>query len=153
MLHSSHGWMRSTIRCRHKRAALDTQLPEFSDFISVIACAASSRAAAAMEEATRTSRAALRPGTAAVVKISAGGSSGFRSGARVCKFHAADHSMDACPVSTCGFGVAASFFCVLQLRVQEALSLPFPQSVSKPLLNIGNEVVRRQDTSHASVDV
>ena len=36
------------------------------------ACAASPRAAAAMEEATHTSRAALCPGTAAVVRISAG---------------------------------------------------------------------------------
>ena len=36
------------------------------------ACPASPRAAAAMDEATHTSRAAMRPGTAAVVKISAG---------------------------------------------------------------------------------
>ena len=36
------------------------------------ACAASPRAAAATEEATHTSKAALRPGTAAVVRISAG---------------------------------------------------------------------------------
>ena len=35
-------------------------------------CAASPRVAAATEEATHTSRAALRPGTAAMVKISAG---------------------------------------------------------------------------------
>ena len=35
------------------------------------ACAASPRAAAALGEATHTSRAALRPGTAAVVRISA----------------------------------------------------------------------------------
>ena len=66
--------------------------------------------AAAMEEATHTSRAALRPGTAAVLKISAGLdceavsplSSGVMPG--VCKFHAADHSVDTRVVPSRGLG-------------------------------------------------
>ena len=60
---SSDGWMR----------------PPFSDFISVMRqftiecrCATSARAAASLEEAKHTSRVALRPETAAVVRISAG---------------------------------------------------------------------------------
>ena len=47
-------------------------IPVVGSFRSNDACAASPRAAAALGEATHTSRAALRPGTAAVVKISAG---------------------------------------------------------------------------------
>ena len=71
--------------------------------------------------ATHTFSAALRPGTAAVVKILAGLEcefSGFRSNAWVCKFHAADHSVNACAVSSRGFGSAAGF-CMFQLWVQE----------------------------------
>ena len=47
-------WARSTVRCPNQRA-----------------CVASPRAAAVLEDATHTSRAALRPGTAAEVKRSA----------------------------------------------------------------------------------
>ena len=83
---------------------------------------ASPRAAAAMEEATHTSRAALRPGTAVVVKISAGldreaVSPWFRGDAWVCEFHGADYGMNTREVPPGGFGVAG--FCVFQLWVQE----------------------------------
>ena len=49
-------------------SVLRFQLLKCESLRSNAACAASPRAAAAMEEATHTSRAALRPGTAAVVK-------------------------------------------------------------------------------------
>ena len=83
-----------------------------------------------MEEATHTSRAALRPETAAVVKnisqpgLRSGELSGFRG--NVCKFHAADHrrghthSVLAWPRLCCRFlraptegpeGAAAQAFC------------------------------------------
>ena len=59
---------------------MNALLPQFPDFVSAVReftiecrlCGVSPRPAAAMEEATHTSRAALRPGTAAAVKISAG---------------------------------------------------------------------------------
>ena len=108
---------------------------------STAACAASPRAAAAIEEATHTSRAAPRPGTAVVVKISArpglrsGEPSGFRSDAWVCKFQAANHSVNARVVSSRDFGSAAGFR-VFQLWVQEgtatgALSARHPDSVAE----------------------
>ena len=117
---------------------MNTLLQEFA--INA-ACAASLRAAAAMEEATHTSRAALRPGTAAVLKISAGldceavKPSGFRSDARICKFHAADHSANACVVSPRSFGCAAGF-CMFQLWVLEeaapsTLPTTHPESVAE----------------------
>ena len=80
--------------------------------------------AAAMEEATHTSRAALRPGTAAVDEnVSRPGlrncePPGFRGNAKVCQFHAADHFVNTSVVPPRGFGVAAGF-CVFQLWVQE----------------------------------
>ena len=67
---SSDGRMRPPIRCPDKRAAVNVLFVSVLRFHS--ACAASLRAAAAMEEATHTSKATLRPGTTAVVKISAG---------------------------------------------------------------------------------
>ena len=84
----------------------------------------SPRAAAALEEATHTSRAALRPGTAAVVKRSACldcvpvsllGSVVMRW---VRKFQSAKDGVDACIVSPSCFGGAAEFS-VLKLGVQE----------------------------------
>ena len=112
-----------------------------------------------MEEATHTSRAAP-----AVVKISAGldceavsplGSVVMPGSAS--KFHAADHGVNARVVPPRGFGVAAGF-CVFQLWVQEgmaapALSATHPDSVAESFLNIGDVVVRRQDTSRARVQV
>ena len=112
-----------------------------------------------MEEATQTSRAALRPWTPAVVKISAGQDceevSPLGSVARVCKFQAADHSVNARVVFSRGFGCAAGF-CMFQLWVWEgtaASTLPttHPESVAESFLHIGNVVVRRQDTSRARV--
>ena len=57
---------RSSVRGTHKKTVLNALLPQFSDFKSengslrpTAACAASPRAAAAMEEATHTSKAAL----------------------------------------------------------------------------------------------
>ena len=97
---------------------------------------ASPRAAAAMEETTHTFRAAQRPGTAAVVKISAGldceavRSPGFRGNVKVCQFHAA-----ACMLPR-GFGGAAGF-CVFQLGVQvgtAALAWPPPTQTLLPSL-------------------
>ena len=75
---------------------------------SKTACAASPLAAAALGEATHTSRAALRLGTAAVVKRSAGLDCDAVS-ARVCQFHAADHGVNARIMPPRGFGGAASF--------------------------------------------
>ena len=99
-----------------------------------------------MEEATHTSRAAP-----AVVKISAGldceavSPPGFRSDARICKFHAADHGVNARVMPPREFGVAAGF-CVFQLWVQEgtaasALSATHPDSVAESLLHAHVQVV------------
>ena len=65
-----------------------------------------------MEEATNTFRAALRPGTAAVVKMSAGLDCEAVSplgSVAMPRFHAADHSVNARTVSSRGFGCAAGF--------------------------------------------
>ena len=96
-----------------------------------------------MEEATHTSRAALRPETAVMVKISAGldceaVSTLVRGCARVCKFHATDYGMNTCMVHSRGFGCAAGFR-TFQLRVQEgattsALATSHPDSVTQSLL-------------------
>ena len=110
-----------------------------------------------MEVATHTSRAALRPGTAAVVKkisrpgLRCGESSRFRGNARVCQFHAADNSVNTCVVPPRGFGGAASFS-VFQLwaqvgATQWALPTTLPEPVAKSLLDVGDVVTRRQDTS------
>ena len=105
-------------------------LSQFHDFVSVVrefAIKCRLRCvpprAAAIEEATQTSRAALRPGIAAVVKISVRLDCGsepsrFRSNAQVCEFQTAHHSVNACVVSSRGFGSAARF-CMFQLWVQE----------------------------------
>ena len=82
---------------------------------------------------------------------------GFRGDARVCKNQAADHSVNARVVCSCGFGSAAGF-CKFQLWVQEGaaastLSATHPDSVAESFLNMGNAVVRRQDTSRARVQV
>ena len=89
--------------------------------------------------------------------LRSGASSGFRGNARVCEFHAADHSVNARTVSSRGFGCAAGF-CMLQLRVEEgtaasALPITDPDSVAESFLHVGNVVVRRQDTSCARVQV
>ena len=115
-----------------------------------------------MDKATHTSRAARRPGTAAV-KISAGlglrssEPPGFRGNAGVCQFHAADYRMNTRVVPPRGFGAAAGF-CVFQLWVLEgsaapALAAPHPDSVAESFLNVGNVIMRRQDTSRARVQV
>ena len=147
---------------------MNALLPQFHNFISVTrecaikcqACAASPRAAAAMEEATHTSRAALafgdssggenigRPG------LRSSEPSWFRSSARVCKFHAADHSVNARIVSSRGFGCAAGF-CMFQLSGKEPQHRHCPpptQSLdAESILHVGDVVVRRQDTSRARV--
>ena len=71
--------VRITTKCRRPSAVqtretvVNALIAQFRESLrSNAACAASPRAAAAFEEATHTSWAALRPGTAAVVKISAG---------------------------------------------------------------------------------
>ena len=56
-----------------------------------------------------------------------------------------------------GFSGAAGF-CVLQLRVQEGtaaptLPVPLQEPVAMSLLDVGDVVMRRQDTSRASVQV
>ena len=68
-------WARATICCRHwgvVDGALTPNIRNKEDDTAKAASAASPRAAAALEQTTHTSRAALRPGTAAVVKRSAG---------------------------------------------------------------------------------
>ena len=82
---------------------------------------------------------------------------GFRGNARVCQFHAADHGVNARVVLPRGFCDAAGFF-VLQLWVQEgtaapALSASHPDSVTESLLDVGNVVVRRWDSSRTGVHV
>ena len=114
-----------------------------------------------MEEATHTSRAALRPGTAGK-NISQPGlrscePSGLRSNACVCEFQSADHSVNACVVSSRCFGSAAGFS-VFQMLVQKgtattAVPTSHPDSVAESFLDIGDVVVRRQDTSRARVQV
>ena len=114
-----------------------------------------------MEEATHIQ------GRTASVDSSGGeniGRPGLRSGepfgfhhARVCKFHAADHSVNARRVSSRGFGCAAGF-CMFQLWVWEgaaASTLPtaHPESVAESFLHVGDVIVRRQDTSRARVQV
>ena len=74
-----------------------------------------------MEEATHTSRAALRPGTAAVVKRISRPGLRDSEPARVCQFHAADNG-----VST-------------RVVHPQALSASHPDAVAESSLNIGNE--------------
>ena len=91
VLHCSRdGWVGSL-----DQRAVVPWVTQFREFFSVLGKFAIicrlRRAAAVLEEATHTSRAALRPGTAAVVKVSAGldceaVGPGFRCGAWVCKF-------------------------------------------------------------------
>ena len=59
-----------------------------------------------------------------------GESSGFRSNARVCKFHAANHSVNARVVSPRGFTAAST------------LPITHPESVAESFLHIGDVVVR-----------
>ena len=85
-------------------------------FRSKAACAASPRAAAALEDATDTSRAALRPGSAAVVKISAGvdvasvDPHGSVVTPEPASFQASEQRVCTRVVASRGFGSAASFF-------------------------------------------
>ena len=103
-----------------------------------------------MEEATRTSRVALRPGDSSGGEntswpgLRCGELPGFRGDALVCQFHAADYGVNARVVLPGGFGVAvAAGFCVLQLRVQEgakapALAIFHPDPVTKSFLHVGD---------------
>ena len=82
---------------------------------------------------------------------------GFRGHAGICQFHTADHGVNGREVHPRGFGGAAGF-CVFQLWVQEATAAPapalattHPDSVAESFLSIGNVIVRRKDTSRASV--
>ena len=70
-------------------------------FRSKTACAASPQAAA-LDDATHTSRAALRPGTEAV---------GFCGDSWVCEFQTSEHCVDARVLASRGFGSAESFSC------------------------------------------
>ena len=75
----------------------------------------------------------------------------------VYQFHAADCNMNTRVVLPRGFGVAAGF-CVFQLWVQEgtatsALATSHPDSVAESFLNVGDVIVRRQDTSRTRVHV
>ena len=82
---------------------------------------------------------------------------GFLSDAWVCEFQSAHHGVNACVVSSRGFGSAAGFS-VFQLWVQEgatqsALAKSCPRPVSKSFLHVGEVVVRRQDTPRTRVQV
>ena len=83
-------------------------------FRSKAACAASPRPPAALEDATHTSRAALRPGTAAVVNVSAGLDGACPLGSVVtagsASFNLPRNGVDAGTVASSGFGSAADFF-------------------------------------------
>ena len=112
---------------------------------------------------THTSRAALRPGIAAVVlEISRPGlrfceSSGFCGDLLVRWFQSTQDGVDACVLSSITFGGAASFS-VFELGDQErstqrALAEASPRSVAKSFLHVGDVIVRRQDTSRTRVQV
>ena len=107
--------------------------------------------------------AALRLGTAAVVmNISRSGlrscePPGFRGNGRVCQFHATNYDMNTRVVRPRGFG-GAEGFCVFQLWIQEgtaasALATSHTDSAAESSPNVGNVIVRSQDTSRASVQV
>ena len=125
---SSYGRVRSSIRCPNKRAIENALLPQFQNFISVIreVCDQMPPVLRLRELPLRwrrpyTPTAALRPGTAAVVKRSAaldcdGEPSGFRSCAWVCKFHAA-HQSDNVTVIHVPRVCQASVFLQRMLRV------------------------------------
>ena len=78
--HWSGGWMRPPVRSPHKRAAVNILLPRFSHFISVMRpftiecrlCSISTGCRCDGGGHAHTSRAALSPGTEAVVRVSAG---------------------------------------------------------------------------------
>ena len=108
---------------------------------SKAACAASPRAAAASEGANaHASRAALRPGTAAVVKRSAGldcvpvSRRGFRGESRVRKFYCSLDGVDASIVSSSGFGGAADFSMFKLAPRMEPHNGQWPQPVHVLLL-------------------
>ena len=75
LMRSSDGRVRPPICCPNKRAVVNKLLPQFAEFISVMRQPPAQHLPGLplqWEEATHTSRAALRPGKAAVVRISAG---------------------------------------------------------------------------------
>ena len=90
-------------------------------------------------------------------RLRSGESSGFRSNAWVRKFHAANYGVKTHVVPPRGVSGAAGF-CMLQLRVQEGAAAPtlpitLPEPVAKSLLDVGDVVMRRQDTSRTGVQV
>ena len=100
-----------------------------------------------------------RSGDSSVVRISAGLDCEPVSplGSVVMPGSASFFSMNARVTTPRGFGSAAGF-CVFQLWILEgatasALATSHPDSVAESFLNIGNVVVRRQDTSRARVQV
>ena len=115
-----------------------------------------------MEEATHTSSRIASWDSSGGKNISrpglrSGESSGFRSIARVRKFHAANNCVNTRTVHPRGFSGAAGF-CMLQLRVREGAAAPtlpitLPEPVAKSLLDVGDEVMRRQETSRTGVQV
>ena len=89
--------------------------------------------------------------------LRSGEPSGFRSNARVCNFQAANHSVNACVVSSRGSSSTAGF-CTFHLWVQEGtatatVSTTHRDSVAESFLHTGNVVMRRQDTPRARVQV
>ena len=138
-------------------------LPQFSDFMSVmrqftIECRLCSISASC--RCTGGGHAHVQGRTASgdssagknisLPGLRSGESRGFRSNARVRKFHAADHGVNTRVVSSRGFSCAEGF-CMLQLCVQEGTASAL--AVTHPEPELGNEVVRRQDTSRAHVKV
>ena len=153
----------SPVRSPHMRAVVNTLLHQFPDFISVMRqftiecrlCSISARCRC-NGGGTQTSRAALRQGPAAVVRISAGldceavsplGS--VVGGAKVCQFHATQTIAWTHPR---GIGSAAGFLCVPTAGTGKncstsTRSASHSDSVAESFLHIGNVIVRCQDTS------
>ena len=167
---SSDGWMRPPVRCPDWRAVVYVLLSKFSDFIPVVRqlttecrlCSISASCRCNGGGHTHIQGRTASGDCSGGEKISrpglrCGESSRFRGNARVCQFHAADNSVNTCVVPPRGFGGAASFS-VFQLwaqvgATQWALPTTLPEPVAKSLLDVGDVVTRRQDTSRTRVQV
>ena len=129
VLERSYGWVRSPIRCPDKRAILNCPVVA----ISFLCESLRSNAACAATQGRTTSgdssggENVSRPGSRS------GEPCGFRSNAQVCKFQAADHSVNARVLSSRGFGNAAGFT-MFQLWVQEGATSHLLPSLSCTLV-------------------
>ena len=65
----------------------------------------------------------------------------------------ANHGVNTRVVLPRGFGVAAGFCVIQEGAAASALSVTLPEPVAKSLLDVGDVVMRRQDTSRTGVQV